>query len=250
MPNFSVNSNQNNVAVITGATKGLGRELSFAFARAGYCVIGLYSCDEQAAESVRNEFLCEGLCGNFIKQDITDEEGWAEFDEKVKSVGKADLTLIANACVPFVPKPFHQLTWSEMSELIDVNVKGTYLTLNRLLPMMIKARSGTVISVLSTALKTCPKGFAAYLTAKSALAALTASAAAEYSERGIRFFSVSPGFMETSLTRSWNDHLISAVVTNSGGIQRPADIAAEILSLTVSSVHPGRGEDYLVGTRF
>jgi Dehydrogenases with different specificities (related to short-chain alcohol dehydrogenases) len=232
--------------VITGAVKGLGKSLSLAFAGVGYEVIGLYRADDDAAETLRENFRAEGFRGSFIRQDITAEGNWSELDEIIAKRADASFTLIANACPPFAPKPFYLTEWREFSALLEVNVKGTFALFQRLLPSMVRAREGTFISVLSAALEVPPKGFAAYVTAKSALEGLTRAVAAEYASRGIRVFSVSPGFMETSLTAGWNERL--KILIRSGGVLQPEDVAQEILELALNRDIPAAGENYICTT--
>lgn len=238
--------NNQDVVIISGATKGLGRCLSLAFAEAGYEVIGLYRSDTNAAKALEAEFREKNFQGVFIKQDITADGSWAEFDEIIKGYADKRFTVIANACAPFVPKPLHLIDWLEVSAQIDVNVKGAFLLFKRLLPAMVKARQGTAISVLTTALNSPPKGFGAYITAKSALESLTEAVAAEYAARGIKVFSVSPGFMETDLTKDWSDHLKALIYSDNNAAQPPAEIAAKILSLTKNSEIAGQGENYFL----
>lgn len=238
--------NRDKSVVITGATKGLGKALSLAFAKAGYEVIGVYRSDTLSAKTLESEFQASGFQGVFIKQDITQNGTWAEFDEIITNNPNKHFTLIANACLPFVPKPIHLIDWLEISALVDVNVKGTFLIFKRLLPLMVKARAGTVISVLTTALNPPLKGFAAYIIAKSAMEGLTKAVAAEYAARGIRVFSVSPGFMETSLTSGWSEHLKALTFSRNGSIQQPAELAERILGLTENPNTLGAGENYLL----
>lgn len=218
------------VAVITGATKGLGKALSFAFATAGYEVIGVYRSDSDNAKIVESEFKAKKLRGHFIRQDITEDGNWEEFDQIVEANRDKHFTLIANASSPFVPKPFHLYEWTDFSNQLEVNVRGTFLIFRRLLPTIIK-NQGTFITVLSSVLNLPPKGFAAYLVAKSALEGLTKAAAAEYSDRGLRVFSVSPGFMKTPLTDAWSDHLKSMIDSKGDIIQTPQKVAEEVLEL-------------------
>jgi 3-oxoacyl-[acyl-carrier protein] reductase len=241
-----MNDGNKKVVVITGATKGLGKALSLTFANAGYEVIGIYRSDTESAKAIESEFKAKGFQGTFLKQDITEDGGWAEFDKTIEDKSNKHLTLIANACASFVPKPFHLINWLEVSEQIDVSVKGTFLMLKRLLPVMAKAREGNVITVLSAALNPPPKGFAGYVTAKSALEGLTKAVAAEYAMRGIKVFSVSPGFMETSLTQGWSDHLKALIYSNDEGVQQPAEVADVILALADDAKTNGQGENYMI----
>ena len=230
--------------VITGATKGLGKELSLAFAGAGHELIGLYQSDASSAESFESEFRAKKLHGVFIRQDITEDGEWTEFDWFVEKNRNKRFTLISSASPKFTPKPFHLYDWTEFTAQLDVNVKGSLNILRRILPNMLNARSGTFITVLSSSLKTFPKGFAAYLTAKSALEGLTKAAAAEYSNRGLRIFSVSPGFMKTPLTDSWSDHLKTSIESTERLIHSPYEVAQKILALAKDPRTKGNGENY------
>lgn len=244
MNNGDKANEKNKVVVITGATKGLGKALSLTFAKAGYEVLGIYRSDTACAKTIESEFKANGFQGVFLKQDITEDGDWTEFDKIIKDFSNKHFTLIANACTPFIPKPIHLTNWLEISELLEVSVKGTFFMLKRLLPYMVKAGEGSVITVLSAALNPPPKGFAAYITAKSALEGLTKSVAAEHSVRGLRVFSVSPGFMETSLTHEWSEHLKALIYSHQETAQQPADIAKAVLALAEDPETKGQGENY------
>jgi 3-oxoacyl-[acyl-carrier protein] reductase len=174
---------------------------------------------------------------------VTAEGDWAEFDEIMTRHEGKNISLIANASSVFTPKPMHLLSWNEFSSLLEVNVKGAYLTFRRLLPFMLKASRGTFISVLTSTVIHPAKGFTAYVTAKSALHGLTRAIACEYEPRGIRAFSVSPAFMETSLNAGWGEHLRAAITANAKP-QDPKYVAATILALAESNSTKGRGENY------
>jgi 3-oxoacyl-[acyl-carrier protein] reductase len=235
-------------AVITGATKGLGRALSLVFAENGYDVIGIYRRDEVAAKSLETEFRKKSLRGFFVKQDITQDD-FSRFDEIIESAKGNQLTLIANACSRFAPKPLHLVDWPEISDLIEVNLKGTLQVFERLLPSMIKTRDGALIGVLTAALHASPlppKGFSAYIAAKSALEGWLKGVAAEYAARGVRVFSVSPGLMKTALTDNWSEHLKSSMHTGGTAICDPMEVAAQIFNLTVNPETSAKGENYLL----
>lgn len=219
--------------VITGATKGLGRELSFAFAADGYEVIGLYRSDVAAADQIKAEFASRGLPGRFIHQDIVAEGAWVEFEEAIAASNADHIIFISNASAPFAPRPLHLIDGDELSQLLLVNAVGMLNVLKRLLPTMVRRRAGLVISILSTALTQKPKGFSAYVAAKAALRGLTDMAETEYGDRGIRFVSYSPGFMETDLTRSWSPHLKASM--NLDGELDPAQVASRILAIANES---------------
>jgi NAD(P)-dependent dehydrogenase (short-subunit alcohol dehydrogenase family) len=112
---------------------------------------------------------------------------------------------------------------------------------------MLKKKTGTIITILSAAIEGAPpKGFAAYVTAKHALRGFTLALAAEYAGRGVKIFSVSPGYMDTPLTRQWDDRLRQMIRDHAGRLTVPAAAARQIVSLAGSADIPGQGENHPV----
>ena len=232
--------------VITGGTRGMGRETSMAFGRAGYFVIALYGSDQAAAGELQDSFTTSKISGCVLKHDITNEESGAGIWSRPEIQGAASLTLIHNACAPFSPAPIHQLQWREVEENLAVAVKGGWLCAQALIRPMIRAGHGTIVNILTDAV--CglpPRGFAAYVTAKHALRGLTMALASELAPRGLRVFSVSPGFMHTSLTERWETRWQEAIRAGASRITVPAQAGRRILELVDGKV-PGNGEDYPV----
>jgi NAD(P)-dependent dehydrogenase (short-subunit alcohol dehydrogenase family)/acyl dehydratase len=218
--------------IVTGGTKGLGRELSLAFGRAGYEVLALYRSDAAAAQSLGAELAAAGLRGRAVQHDVT-QEGFPELP------ACRNLVLINNAAAAFEPRPLHLLEWKDYEDALGVAVQGAFRASQALLRPMIRAGRGTIVNVLSSAIFQVPKGFGAYVPAKFALLGLTRSLAAEYSPRGLRIFSVSPGFMDTPLTRAWTPALRAA--------SEASDVATNaraILDLVTLEHLSGQGENY------
>lgn len=230
--------------VVTGGTRGLGYETSLEFARRGYRVLALYHADEQAALRLDRAFASEGLAGRSFQHDVSAIGSESAVWSQIEITGAASLILIHNASAAFEPKPLHLLTWEDFSTSIDVALKGCWQCALGVLRPMLKNGGGTIVTVSTTALSAQPpKGFAAYLAAKAALRAFTQSLAAEYGERGIRAFTVSPGFMETSLTERWHVALRQAMLKSSDAAD-PARVAEKICMLVEDSTLPCRGENY------
>lgn len=229
------------VAVITGATGGLGSELCREFSRGDFEVIGLYLRNDAAAKELEIE-LGTGVV--LLKQDITTEGTWGEFEALLEERSGSEFTIIANASAHFSPKPLHLLKPAEFEELYRVNVIGAVHLLKKMLPAMIRGKSGRFISVLSSAMEPPAKGFAGYAAAKSALRSMTRSISLEYGDRGIRSLSVSPGFMQTPLTDRWSDHL--RAMLDRDGSQEPSAVAARIRELAEDPDTGLNGENYSV----
>ena len=229
--------------VVTGGTQGLGRALSLEFAASGYRVLALYHRDVNSAARLDKEFAAAQLAGRTIRHDvaISDADVWSQ----PEIAGAESLVLIHNASAAFEPRPLHLLKWEEFQENMEVSVKGSWLCTLGMLRTMLKRGGGTIVSVLTSALMSepPPKGFAAYLAAKAALRALGSSVAAEYGARGIRVFSVSPGFMETALTERWHPAFRDAARQSSAPTD-PTQVAERVRQLVEDPTIPASAENY------
>jgi 3-oxoacyl-[acyl-carrier protein] reductase len=231
--------------IVTGGTKGLGREISLAFARQGCQVLALYAGDESAAREFECLLAEAGLAGAAVKHDVCSEDAalWTRAE-----IQTADhLTLVHNACAAFAPAPLHQLTWADFEKNHAVAVKGAWMCSQPILRLMLRKKAGTVITILSSVMEgASPRGFAAYATAKHALHGFTLALAAEYAPRGLKIFSVSPGYMDTPLTRGWDDRLRQMVHDQAERRTRPAEAARQIVELAGKAATPGLGENHPV----
>lgn len=223
--------------VITGGTRGLGQALSLAFGKTGYGVLALYKTDQDAAHTLETEFKILGITGRSFLHSVGNS-----FPTLPELDTASELILINNASAPFSPTPLHLLSWQDFEAQIDVAVKGAYQCSIALLRKMVPLKSGKIVNILSTATSNHPpKGFGAYVTAKYALMGLTRAIVSEYSKSGIRVFSVSPGFMDTSLTQSWNERFRAGQKT-----QDIHQVAQFVLKKIEDPAIPGLGENYLV----
>lgn len=138
----------------------------------------------------------------------------------------------------------HQLTADDFEQNLAVAVKGAWFCSQPLVRLMVKKKRGEIVTVLTSAISGVPpKGFAAYAVAKHALHGFTLALAAEYSPRGLKIFSVSPGYMDTTLTAKWDSRLRDAA-RGSGRVTIPDQAAVQIIKLVQSESTPGKGEDY------
>jgi 3-oxoacyl-[acyl-carrier protein] reductase len=231
--------------IITGGTKGLGREISLAFARNGCFVVALYAADMLAAREWDALLAEAGLAGISLKHDVAEA---APALRDLPEIQLADqLVLVHNACAAFAPAPMHLLTWQDFENHHRVAVKGAWECSQPLLRLMLRKKAGTIITVLTSALEgAAPKGFAAYLTAKHALRGFTLALAAEYAPRGLKIFSVSPGYMETPLTGQWDHRMRDAIREHAGRISIPPAAARQLVELAESDNVPGQGENYCI----
>lgn len=217
----------------------MGRALSLGFASAGYEVLAIYRADRAAADSLAADLAERGLRGRCICHDLS--AGTPALHE---SDDWDQITLVNCAWPAFEPRPFHLTPWADAERAVRVGVGGAYELIQSLLPKMIRAKGGTIVNVLTTAIhEPLGKGFSGYVVAKQALRGLTMAVAAEYGDRGVRSFSVSPPYMATPLTAAWNERLRTLF-----GAQRAEvdDVARAIVARARDSSSGRHGEDYRV----
>jgi 3-oxoacyl-[acyl-carrier protein] reductase len=214
-----------------------------AFGKAGYFVVALYGSDDAAADRLRTALDEAKANAIVLRHDVSSEDGAVWKLPEIQEAGS--LALIHCACAPFSPKPMHQLHWQDFESGFEVGVKGAWLCSQALIRFMLKQGGGAIVNVLTSAIEgPAPKGFGAYVTAKHALRGLTLALAAEYAHRGLRVFSVSPGFMDTPLTQGWDGRLRENIMSGSGRVTKPAEAAIQILELMENPALAGQGEDY------
>jgi 3-oxoacyl-[acyl-carrier protein] reductase len=231
--------------IITGGTKGLGRTIALAFGRAGYTVLALYSSDASAAAELDAALAEIKATGAAVRHDVCSDDAAVWNRPEIQDA--EHLTLVHNACAAFSPLAMHQLGWPDFEKNFLVAVKGAWSCSQRLIPLMVKRKSGAIVTILTNAIETLPpKGFAAYATAKHALRGFTLALATEYSSRGIKVFSISPGYMDTPLSQQWDARLRELIRANSERVTIPAAAAARLVELVEDKNIPGRGEIYPV----
>jgi NAD(P)-dependent dehydrogenase (short-subunit alcohol dehydrogenase family) len=207
--------------------------------------VALYSSDEGAARELVDTMAESKMQGLVLRHDVRSEEMSIWNHPEIQ--GAESLTLVNNACAAFSPKPMHLLRWEDFENNFQTAVKGAWHCSQSLIRLMLKTGHGSIVNILTSAVEEAPpKGFAAYVTAKHALRGFTLALAAEYGARGLKVFSVSPGYMETSLTQQWDPQLREAIRANAGRITVPDEAAARIVALVGNDATPGRGENYSV----
>lgn len=201
---------ENRVALITGAGSGIGRVIAIAFAREGARVVltgrRLHKLEETAA-------LCNAACnapspsGKAISEpaDISEESEITRLQERVsKAFGRCDI-LVNNAGI-FKPEPgilLHQAGLDDWNSVMQTNVRGAFLCLRAFAPIMIEQRYGRVINVTSGLKHSA--GHGVYSISKSALDALTKTAAHELEEHNILVNALNPGWVKTEMAQNAPD---------------------------------------------
>ncbi|MHB8866488.1 MAG: SDR family NAD(P)-dependent oxidoreductase [Pirellulaceae bacterium] len=203
--------NTDQVCVVTGAGKGIGRGIAAVLAREGATVI---AASRDAANLRRTRELIESAGGRAadIPLDITDRQGVQAFVKQVISdFGRIDV-LVNNAGL--MPMPANLVDFDDQlwDNLFNVNTTGTYNMIKAVLPQMMQQEFGRVINMSSVAARLTFPAFAAYGAAKGALHALTTALAKEVASRKITVNCILPGFTRTEEM----EHIWGTIASASG----------------------------------
>jgi len=191
---------QNQVAIITGSSSGIGRGVALAFAREGAAVVVNYPDEPQAqsARSVLDEITRGGGRAIAVQADVSVE---ADADRLVSaalsSFGRMDI-LVNNAGIA-AAAPVQDIPVEQWDRVIAVHLRGTFLMTRRVLPLLYAQDSGSIINTASQLAYKGAPGFAHYTAAKAAIIAFTRTVALEIGARNVRINSVAPGATKTPI---------------------------------------------------
>ncbi|MEJ7712889.1 MAG: SDR family NAD(P)-dependent oxidoreductase [Pyrinomonadaceae bacterium] len=221
------------VAIVTGGSRGIGRATALRLADAGAHVVIGYLSKEDLAEGVVREVRSRGVEAFAVRADMAKlKEATSLVDAAVERFGRVDV-MVVNAGI-WEGAPVEELSEEVWDRVIDANLKGTWTSCRAVVPVMKRAQRGSIIVVSSTAGQRGEAFYSNYAASKGGQISFTKSLAIELAPH-IRVNSVAPGWVDTELNDSvFNDHAYKQKVTDAVPLQRIAtadDVALSILFL-------------------
>ncbi len=186
------------VAVVTGASRGLGRAIAEELARGGAKVVVNYSRSKEPAEELVNELTEGGSEAVAIQADVSDaEQAQRLIDESIEKFGRIDV-LVNNAGINR-DKTLKKLSVEDWDTVVQTDLNSAFYTVRAALPGMMEQESGCIINMSSFVGEAGNIGQANYAAAKAGLLGFTKTAAQELARYGITVNSLCPGFIETDM---------------------------------------------------
>lgn len=227
------------IALITGASRGLGKNAALHLAAQGVFIVGTYRSNKKEADSVIEEIESRGGKVAMLQLDVADSARFAEFAENIADVLRSKFDtdrfdfLINNAGIG-VHASITETTEAQFDQLVGIHLKGPFFLTQKLLPLI--ADGGRILNVSSGLARFSLPGYAAYAMMKGGIEVMTRYMAKEFGSRGISVNTVAPGAIETDFgggavrdNIELNKQIASVTALGRAGL--PDDIGGAIASL-------------------
>lgn len=187
------------IALVTGASRGIGREIALTLAKEGAAVIVNYNGSEERAREVKEAIQAQGGKAFLYQCNVSDFTACETMvKEIIKEFGRVDI-LVNNAGITR-DNLIMKMKEEDFDAVLNINLKGTFNTIRHLSRQMLKQRSGKIINISSVSGILGNAGQANYAASKAGVIGLTKTMARELASRGITVNAVAPGFVDTEMT--------------------------------------------------
>ncbi|MBQ2406280.1 MAG: 3-oxoacyl-[Lachnospiraceae bacterium] len=230
------------VALVTGAGRGIGKEIALTLAKNGATVIVNYNGSKESADKVVEEIQANGGNAEAVQCNISDYKASEEFIKNVLAKYKKVDILVNNAGVTR-DNLIMRMSEEDYDMVLDTNLKGAFNMIKHLSRSFLKQKSGKIINISSVSGVLGNAGQANYSASKAGLIGLTKSVAREMASRGICVNAVAPGFIDTDMTRALSDDAKESLnkMIPMGRTGNTKEVADLVLFLA------GSGSDYITG---
>ncbi len=233
---------QEQIALVTGASRGIGKAIALALGEAGATVIGT-ATTEAGAAAVSEALQAAGIKGRGAVLNVTDADGITQLIAAIEAEYGAVSILVNNAGIT-QDNLAMRMKDEEWDAVIETNLKAVFRLSRAVLRGMMKARAGRIINITSVVGESGNPGQVNYAAAKAGVAGMTRALAREIGSRGITVNCVAPGFIDTDMTKALPEAQREALLNQIplGRLGRPEDVAAAVVYLA------SPGAAYVTGT--
>jgi 3-oxoacyl-[acyl-carrier protein] reductase len=231
------------VTLVTGASRGIGREIALRFAAEGGNVAITYATNSKAAESTLECIRALGVVGRAYKVDVSDHNGVGEIVERVLADFMGINILVNNAGI-FEQRLVSDMSENEWDRTVNIDLKGVFNTCKFVSLRMIQQRAGRIINIGSFVAKRGSARHAHYAAAKAGVLAFTRSLARELAPYGVTVNAVNPGRIDTEMLIPFreNEEERWKADTPLQRLGRPSDVASAVLFLSSDEAEYITGE--------
>ena len=215
------------IAVVTGASRGIGKAIAMKFAQLGATVVINYNGSAQKAEEVEQSIIADGGRAVIKQCNVADYDACEAFiKEVIDQFGRIDI-LVNNAGIT-KDGLIMRMSEEDFTNVVDVNLKGTFHCIRFASRQMMKQRSGRIINMSSVVGISGNAGQINYAASKAGVIGMTKSAAKELASRGITVNAIAPGYIETDMTNVLSDKVKEETMKQIplGRLGQTGDIAA------------------------
>ncbi len=219
------------VAIVTGASQGIGRDTALALAQAG-AKVAVAARNEEKLATLVSEIEVAGGAALAVKMDVADaDQVKAGFKQVIEKFGRLDI-LVNNAAITRDGLSM-RMKQDDWEAVLKTNLTGAHLCIQQALSSMMRARAGRIINISSVVAQSGNAGQANYVAAKAGLIGLTKAVAIEIASRNITVNAVAPGFIETPMTDVLPDKVKEELKTRIplGRMGSAREVAAAIVFL-------------------
>jgi 3-oxoacyl-[acyl-carrier protein] reductase len=222
---------ENEIALVTGASRGIGSAIADALGKQGATVVGT-ATSERGAAAISERFAAAGIQGTGMVLDVTDPEGVKAVIKAIGEAYGAPSILVNNAGITR-DNLLMRMKDEEWDAVIDANLTALFRLSKACLRAMMKARKGRIINIASVVGSTGNPGQANYAAAKAGMLGFSKSLAREVGSRGITVNSVAPGFITTDMTHELPEAQHAAMLQSIplGRAGLPEDVANAVVFL-------------------